>query len=124
MASVDFVRKGGKIVKAPSLLVACLCTDGIIPEEKINLANQLLTGFAAQMKQKKKGCVGKDYQPKTQTTMIRTLLSTMKERYSWPYTMKSFHFEGGVSMILSSLFQSRLKADTTNTVSNYVFFFT
>ena len=53
MGSVDFVRKGGKVVKAPSLLVACLCSDGIISEEKINLANQLLTGFAAQMKQKR-----------------------------------------------------------------------
>ena len=120
MVSTDFQCKGGKIVKAPSLIIACLCTEGIIPEEKINLANQLLTGFVGQMKQKKKGHVDKDYQPNSQMTMIRTLLATMKERYSWPYTMKSFHFQGGVTMILSSLFQARLSADKTNTVSTNV----
>ena len=60
---------------------------------------------------------GMDNQPDSQATLMRTLLSTMKERYSWPYTMKSFHFKGGMSMILSSLFQARLESDTTNTVS-------
>ena len=118
MSMMEFTRKGGKVIEAPSLFVACSCDDGTIPEDKLNLANQLLVDFAKQMKMKRKGKEGLDYQPDSQATIMRTLLSTMKERYSWPYTMKSFHFKGGLSMVLSSLFQARLKADKTDTVSN------
>ena len=68
------------------------------------------------MKMKKKGMVGENYQPDSHTVMLRTLLSTMKERYSWQFTMKSFEFKGGLSVLLSALFQARLVADKTNLV--------
>ena len=116
MDLVDFTCKGGKKIKAPLLFVACSCDEGRISDEKINLANQMLIDYVKQMKMKRKGKSGMDYQPHSQTVMIRTLLSMMKEKYSWNFTMKSFHFKGGVSMILSSLFQARLKKDKTNTV--------
>ena len=118
MKEVDFVMKGGKFIKAPSLFVACSSEDSSIVDDKLNLANQILTLFAQQMKQKKKGSEGKNYQPDSQTVNLRTLLSTMKERYLWPYTMKHFNFKGGLGMVLSALFQARLKSDKTNTVSN------
>ena len=117
MELVEFKNKAGKIIMAPELFVACACENGLIEKDKVNLANQVYTDFVKQMKMKKKGMEGLDYQPNSQSTLLRSLMGLMKERYMWNYTMKTFHFTGGLAMVVSRLFQSRLKRDKTNTVS-------
>ena len=116
MEPVSFVMKGGKTIKAPELFVACACDEGELDTDKVNLATQVLVDYAKQMKMKKKGQVGENYQPNFQAVMLRTLLSLMKERYNWNYTMKTFHFTGGLPMVMSRLFQARMKTDKTKKV--------
>ena len=61
---------------------------------------------------------GSNYQPNTQAVMLRSHLLLMKERYNWDYTMKTFQFPGGLPMVMTRLFQVRLKNDKSKTVSS------
>ena len=105
MELVEYVTKAGEKIDAPALFVACLCEDGKISKDKVKLANQIYVDFAKQMKMKRKGSVGRNYQPSSHSVNLCSLMALMKERYDWTYTMKDFHFTGGLSMVMSRLFQ-------------------
>ena len=92
----------------PRLFLAGTCDDNSNMHDKIELVNRSLVDFALQTKKKN----GKNYQPNTHANYIRTLLATMQERYNWNYSIDTdFSFKGGLTHVLTKLFQSRQKTE-------------
>ena len=104
----------GRVV--PRLIVEC---SGIVTMPKKVIVSDVMTRWVRSWRRDKPHSKTGSmfHQPSTSNRMIRQFFGYMKKHHEWRYNVHSdFNYQGGLSRVITSLYQSRLCADDVSAI--------